>query len=161
LLLRPRKFIYKNRHKKRNPFIRSRTTNLIFGDTGLQLLQPLNITAKRLFRIKMQVKKGARRIDKTSRRVWLNAFPHLPLTKKTAGSRMGKGKGKLKSWFSQTPPAITFVEYKNLRSGRSNYFLTQLSHRLPVKSRIIFLYKNSYSRLPANVSKNILYQPYN
>lgn len=69
MLLRPRKFVFKNRHKKRNPFIRSRRTGLIFGDTGLQLLQPLNITAKRLFRIKMQMKKGSRRVDKTSRKV--------------------------------------------------------------------------------------------
>jgi large subunit ribosomal protein L16 len=161
LLLRPRKFIFKNRRKIRNPFIRPRNTGLIFGDTGLQLLQPLNITAKRLFRIKMQVKKGSRRVDKTSRKVWLNAFPHLPLTKKTAGSRMGKGKGKLKSWFSQTPPSITFVEYKNLRIGRSNYFLKQLSHRLPVRSRVIHLYPNLNVSLPANCSKSIKYQPFN
>lgn len=161
MLLRPRKFVFKNRRKIRNPFIRPRVNGLVFGDTGLQLLQPLNITAKRLFRIKMQVKKGSRRVDKTSRKVWLNAFPHLPLTKKTAGSRMGKGKGKLKSWFSQTPPSITFVEYKNLRAGRSNYFLTQLSHRLPVKSRIIYLYANKNVHLPANPSKNVIYQPYN
>jgi large subunit ribosomal protein L16 len=96
MLLRPRKFVFKNRHKNRNPFTRSKVNNLSFGDTGLQVLQPLNITAKRLFRIKMQIKKGSRRVDKTSRKVWLNAFPHLPLTKKVAGSRMGKGKGKLK-----------------------------------------------------------------
>lgn len=160
MLLRPRKFTFKNRHKTRNPFKRSRTNNLVFGDTGLQLLQPLNITAKRLFRIKMQLKKGSRRVDKTSRRVWLSAFPHLPLTKKVAGSRMGKGKGKLKSWFSQTPPSITFVEYKNLRVGRSNYFLNQLSHRLPVRTRIIYDYKSRHLRSAISPSLMIRYQPF-
>jgi large subunit ribosomal protein L16 len=130
----------------------------VFGDTGLQLLQPLNITAKRLFRIKMQLKKGSRRVDKTLRKVWLSAFPHLPLTKKVAGSRMGKGKGKLKGWFSQTPPASTFVEYRNLRVGRSDYFLYQLSQRLPVKTRIIYSYSGKHIRIPINVSKKIRYQ---
>ena len=160
MLLRPRKFIFKNRRKKRNPFLRARNNNLIFGDSGLQLLQPLNITAKRLFRIKMQLKKGSRRVDKTSRKVWLNAFPHLPLTKKVAGSRMGKGKGKLKGWFSQTPPAITFVEYKNLRVGRSNYFLHQLSHKLPVRTRLIYNFTSKYVNLPLNPSRKVRYQPF-
>ena len=108
----------------------------------------------------MQLKKGSRRVDKTSRKVWLNAFPHLPLTKKVAGSRMGKGKGKLKGWFSQTPPSITFAEYKNLRIGRSNYFLTQLSHRLPVRSRLIYEYNFKYLRTPLNSSNSVMYQPF-
>lgn len=152
--------MFKNRHKNRNPFIRARANNLIFGDAGLQLLQPLNITAKRLFRIKMQLKKGSRRVDKTSRKVWLSAFPHLPLTKKVAGSRMGKGKGKLKGWFSQTPPSITLVEYKNLRVGRSDYFLKQLSHRLPVKSRLIYEYKHIHLRTPISPSVTMRYQTF-
>ena len=160
MLLRPRKFIFKNRNKNRNPFIRPRVNNLTFGDSGLQVLQPLNITAKRLFRIKMQLKKGSRRVDNTSRKVWLNAFPHLPLTKKVAGSRMGKGKGKLKGWFSQTAPSLTLVEYKNLRVGRSNYFLKQLSHRLPVKTRLIYAFGQKHVNLPTNASRRVRYQLY-
>ena len=107
----------------------------------------------------MQMKKGSRRVDKTLRKVWLNAFPHLPLTKKVAGSRMGKGKGKLKSWFSQTPPNITLVEYKNLRVGRSDYFFTQLRNRLPVKSRIIYEY-STYFKLTVNDSIKVRYRSF-
>jgi ribosomal protein L16/L10AE len=48
-----------------------------------------------MFRLKLFLKKAARKTDKTLRRVWVNTFPHIPLTKKVIGSRMGKGKGKL------------------------------------------------------------------
>ena len=95
MLLRPRKFNFKNRHKSRSLFSFPKNLKLNFGQQGLQILQPMNISGKNLFRIKIFIKKGARRTDKTSRKVWLNAFPHLPLTKKVSGSRMGKGKGKL------------------------------------------------------------------
>ena len=48
-----------------------------------------------MFRYKLFLKKAARRTDKTLRKVWFYVFPHLPITRKVAGSRMGKGKGKL------------------------------------------------------------------
>jgi hypothetical protein len=57
---------------------------------------------------------------------------------------MGKGKGKLSSWYSFLPSGVILVEYKNLRCGRSSYFLRQLQLRLPVKSR-----KVAYSTLPS------------
>jgi hypothetical protein len=73
---------------------------------------------------------------------------------------MGKGKGKLKGWFCQTSPSITFVEYKNLRVGRSNYFLTQLANRLPVRSRLIYEYKYKHLRVPISASILVHYQPF-
>ena len=72
---------------------------------------------------------------------------------------MGKGKGKLKGWFSQTPPSVTFVEYKNLRVGRSKYFLLQLSYKLPVRSRLIYRYAATHLHLASNPSKKVRYQP--
>ena len=68
---------------------------LNFGQIGLVLKKPIRLNSKKIFRIKLFLKKAAKRSDKTRRKVWINVFPHLPLTKKVIGSRMGKGKGKL------------------------------------------------------------------
>ena len=159
MLLRPRKFNYKNRHKNRSLFSFPNSSKLNFGQVGLQLLQPLNISGKHLFRIKIFIKKGARRSDKTSRKVWLNAFPHLPLTKKVSGSRMGKGKGKLSGWYGKLPSGINFIEYKNLRMGRSIYFLKQIRHKLPVKSRLVSAHYSCVAS-PLTLSKKIRFQEY-
>lgn len=160
MLLRPRKFNFKNRHKSRSLFSFPRNSGLLYGQQGLQLLQPMNISGKNLFRIKIFIKKGARRTDKTSRKVWLSAFPHLPLTKKVSGSRMGKGKGKLAGWYGKLPSGINLVEYRNLRNGRGSYFLRQVKFRLPVQSRLVFLYSNTYLRSPISVSNKVRFQEY-
>ena len=94
MLLRPRRYNYKNIQKKRK-YITNINRELIFGQCGLQLLQPLRLTNKHISRFKIFFKKGSRKTDKTLRFCWFNVFPHLPLTKKVIGSRMGKGKGKL------------------------------------------------------------------
>jgi ribosomal protein L16/L10AE len=49
---------------------------------------------KAIFKIKLFLKKSVRRSNITNRLLWLNIFPHIPVTKKVIGSRMGKGKGK-------------------------------------------------------------------
>ena len=160
MLLRPRKFNFKNRHKSRSLFSFPRNSGMLYGQQGLQLLQPMNISGKNLFRIKIFIKKGARRTDKTSRKVWLSAFPHLPLTKKVSGSRMGKGKGKLAGWYGKLPSGINLIEYRNLRNGRGSYFLRQVKFRLPVQSRLVFLYSNTYLRSPISVSNKVRFQEY-
>lgn len=45
---------------------------------------------------------------------------------------MGKGAGKLASWYTQVRGGVTLVEFKNLRFGRARFFVNQLSHKFPV-----------------------------
>nr|YP_010049552.1 ribosomal protein L16 [Strombidium cf. sulcatum]QPL15957.1 ribosomal protein L16 [Strombidium cf. sulcatum] len=136
MILRPRKFNFKSRHKKRdNVRIKSSSIKLVYGQYGLLLLQPTQLYSKQLFRFKLFLKKGAKRVDKTRRGVWFNAFPHLPLTKKVAGSRMGKGKGKLSGWVAHIKPKTNLFEFRNLRWGRAKYFSRQISLKLRAKTK--------------------------
>ena len=95
MVLTPRKFKFKSRHKVRRFPLTPKAPKLSFGQTGLCLLHPTRINSRSLFRLKLFLKKSSRKSDNTGRKLWFNAFPHLPLTKKSVGSRMGKGKGKL------------------------------------------------------------------
>lgn len=51
---------------------------------------------------------------------------------------MGKGKGKLECWFTNIHNGIVLVEFKNLRRGRSTYFMKQLTHKLGLRTKFIF-----------------------
>ena len=93
--LQPRYFLYKRKQKNRKLYFFKINKKLIFGAAGLCLLNPVHLTAKHLNKLKLFLKKASRKSDYTKRFVWIKAFPHLPLTKKPAGTRMGKGKGKL------------------------------------------------------------------
>ena len=150
MLLQPRRFIYKRKQKNRKYFTyKNKQKQLLFGSSGLLLLQPAHLTANHLFRLKLFLKRASRKSDYTQRFVWLHAFPHLPLTKKPTGTRMGKGKGKLECWFTNITGGSVLVEFKNLRYGRSKYFMTQLTHKLGLKCKFLF---NTRKLLPAPLS---------
>lgn len=161
MLLRPRKFKYKNIFKRRSfRFSKIKTSiKLIYGNSGLLILQPLRLNSKQIYRIKLLVKKGSRKTDISKRKVWFNIFPHLPLSRKVTGSRMGKGTGKLSSWMTELPSGIFLFEYRNLRQGRAFYYFNQIRHRLSTKSRIITksTFKNS---LTLNTSYKITRSSY-
>ena len=157
--LRPNKFKFKNRHKSRS-IVLPKPKKLLYGHFALRTLQPLWVTGKQIFRYKIFLKKSVKRSDKTSRKIWFNLFPHLPLSKKVSGSRMGKGKGKLAGWVGQLSPGINIFEFKNLRPGRAVYFIKQIQHRLPVKSQTTF-YSTKKLNLPWRSSKKIRNEKFN
>ena len=131
MMLQPRKFKFKTRHKLRSALL-STYPKLKYGTFALVLLRPLRISAKRIFRLKLFLKRSARRSDITKRSFWVSIFPHLPMSRKPKGMRMGKGAGKLSSWFTQIRGGRQLVEFKNLRKGRAAYYSLQVSHKLPV-----------------------------
>ena len=96
MLLQPRRYTYKTRHKKRSQKT-FKGQSLHYGTTGIRTLQSFRFTGKQIFRFFIFLKKSSRKSDRTKRLFWLNAFPHLPLTRKAKGVRMGKGTGKLHS----------------------------------------------------------------
>lgn len=131
MILQPRKFKFKSRQKHRSAHTPS-TPTLIYGTIALVLLRPLRISAKKIFRLKLFLKKSSRKADITRRAFWVPVFPHLPLSKKPKGMRMGKGAGKLSHWFTQIRSGKAIVEFKNLRLGRAKYFGNQVAHKMPV-----------------------------
>lgn len=56
---------------------------------------------------------------------------------------MGKGAGKLSSWFTQLHGGVFIVEFRNLRRGRAVYFSNQITSKLPVETR--FTERDSFS----------------
>jgi ribosomal protein L16/L10AE len=94
LLLQPRKIFHKYKQKKKT-FSSHSEQFLNYGDFGLITLKALKVSAKQIFNIKIYLKKATKKPDLTKRFVWFNLFPHLPLSKKSKGMRMGKGVGKL------------------------------------------------------------------
>ena len=136
LILQPRKFKYKTRQKQRTATQRAET-KMKYGTMGLLLDRPFRISAKRIFRLKLSIKKSSRKSDITRRAFWVSIFPHLPLSRKAKGMRMGKGAGKLATWYTQIRGGKTIVEFKNLRLGRAIYFSKRVHHKLPVPTTFI------------------------
>lgn len=136
LLLQPRKFKRKSLQKNRNFKLWSSHT-LSYGTSGVRIQQALHLSAKMIYRMKLFLKRAVRKSDRTQRYMWFSAFPHLPLTRKGKGSRMGKGNGKLSTWWVRLKPGIILVEFKHLRYGRIVYFFKQISYKSPINVQLI------------------------
>ena len=150
MLLRPRKTNYINSHKKRSyktfsvKVFYNNFKKLKYGQFGIKNLNhSYTLYNKYLIKIKIFLKKSTRRSNITNRSLWFSVFPHIPVTKKVIGSRMGKGKGKLSNWSAKIPLGLIFIELRNLHQS---YFST---------SSFIFLPSSSPSSPRAFVVKNL------
>lgn len=137
ILLQPRKFKRKTKQKNRTVHKWAFNT-LTYGDCGLKTLQPLRMSSRQIFRLKVFLKKATRKSDFTHRLSWFNTFPHMPLTKKPKGMRMGKGAGKLNAWQIQMRGGVFVLEFKNLRPGRAIHFFKKVATKLPTPVKIQF-----------------------
>ena len=69
---------------------------------------------------------------------------------------MGKGSGKLISWFIKLSAGVNIFEFKNLRYGRAYYFTKQIQNQLPIKSLFTFNKKRKVI-IPLQSQKQISY----
>ena len=73
---------------------------------------------------------------------------------------MGKGIGKLAAWVVELPSGLNIFEFKNLRFGRAQYFIKQISYKLPVKSKTNLSPNFKKINLPLTQSKKIYYNSF-
>jgi large subunit ribosomal protein L16 len=75
------------------------------------------------------VKRGAK--------LWIRVFPHKPITKKAAETRMGKGKGDVVGYVASIKRGTILYEISGLSPDVAREALRLASHKLSVKTRIV------------------------
>lgn len=161
MTLQPRSFFYKKKQKKRSCFsFNSSKISLNFGSCGLTILNPVQLTSIQISRFKLFLKRSSRKSDYTRRFVWFSAFPHIPLTRKPNGTRMGKGKGKLECWFTHVSGGTTLFEFKNLRKGRAAHFMRQMTHKLGTYTKHTYVTSSVYVNQPISTSRKIFFKTF-
>ena len=77
------------------------------------------------------------RFTKRGGQVWIDIFPHKPVTKKPAETRMGSGKGSPEYWVAVVKPGRVMFEMAGIELETAKEALRLASHKLPVKSKIV------------------------
>lgn len=98
MLLFPSKTKFKKAHK-RYKHLRSSEANYnqpLLGFFGLKALFSFRITALQIEAVRKSVAKNLKRRFKNKLKITF--FPDIPVTKKSSGIRMGKGKGNVDHW---------------------------------------------------------------
>ena len=77
------------------------------------------------------------RFIKRGGQVWIDIFPHKPITKKPAEVRMGSGKGGVEYWVAVVKPGRVMFEIAGVSEADAREAMRLASHKLPVKCKII------------------------
>ena len=108
-------------------------TELHFGEYGLQAKEGAWITANQIEAARIAMTRYMKRGGK----VWINIFPHLPLTKKPIGTRQGKGKGNVEAWVAVVKEGKIMFEIEGVDEATAREAFRLASHKLPVRTKFI------------------------
>src|ERR687885_535656 len=130
-MLVPKKLKYRKPHRGRMRGQAKGGTEVQFGEYGLQALEPAWITNRQIEAARIAMTRKIRRGGK----VWINIFPHKPVTKKPAETRMGSGKGSPEAYVAVVKPGRVMFEMSGVDE---NLAREELEQRLAETRRELF-----------------------
>jgi len=124
---------YRKQHKGRIHGNAKGNYSLNFGNFGLKALQPERITARQI----EAARKAITRHLKRTGRLWIRIFPDVPVTKKPAEVRMGKGKGAVEFWACRVKPGRIMFEVDGVPMLEAKKAMELAAAKLPIKCKFI------------------------
>lgn len=131
-MLLPKRVKYRRQHRGRMKGAAHKGNYVAYGDFGLQALEPSWITSNQIEAARIAMT----RYIKRGGQVWIDIFPHKPVTKKPAETRMGSGKGAPEYWVAVVKPGRVMFEMAGVSEEVAKEALRLASHKLPVKCKI-------------------------
>jgi len=136
-MLAPKKQKFRKAHKGRVSSKSKAGTMLAFGSFGLKSLDGLRVTARQI----EAARRAAVRYMKRQGRLWIKIFPDLPVSKKPAEVRMGKGKGAPEFFAVRVSPGRIMFEIEGVSQEVAIRALELASAKLPVRTKIVKRYE--------------------
>ena len=132
-MLQPARTKFRKAHKGRIHGTAKAGTNLNFGQYGLKALEPERVTARQIEAARRALTRHMKRMG----RVWIRIFPDVPVSKKPAETRMGKGKGAPEYWVCRVKPGRIMFEIDGVPLPLAKEALALAAAKLPIKTRFI------------------------
>ncbi len=132
-MLMPKKIKHRKQQRGRMRGIAQRGCFLSFGDYGLQALESGWVTNRQIEAARIAMTRHVKRGGK----VWIRIFPHKPLSKKPAETRMGKGKGGPEAWVAVVRPGTIMYEMEGVSEEQSKEAMRLASHKLAIKTKFV------------------------
>ena len=103
-----------------------------FGEWGLQSLEAGFLSSRVLEAGRVAATRAA-----PAGRVTCRVFPHKPITKKPAETRMGKGKGEPEYWAAVVKPGMILFEVGGLPEDAAKACMARIAYKMPFKCRFV------------------------
>ena len=129
----PRKVKHRKQHRGRRTGPSKGGNEVVFGEYGIQALEPGWITARQIEAARIAMTRHIKRGGK----VWINIFPDKPVTEKPAETRMGSGKGNPEHWVAVVKPGRVMFELSGVPEPIAREAMRLAMHKLPIKTRFV------------------------
>lgn len=106
---------------------------LAYGEYGLVATEPCWLTSNQIEAARIAIN----RYNKRGGKLWINVFPHKPVTKKPADTRMGKGKGAPEFWVAVVKPGRVLFELAGVSEAQAREAMRLAGHKLPIKTKFV------------------------
>jgi len=132
-MLSPKRTKFRKQHKGRIKGAAKGGFTLTFGSYGLKALQPERITARQI----EAARRAMTRHMKRAGRVWIRVFPDVPVTKKPAEVRQGKGKGSVEFWAARVKPGRIMFEIDGVPLDVAKQAMELAAAKLPIRTKFV------------------------
>ncbi len=132
-MLMPRKVRHRKQHRGRTTGMAKGGTEVVFGEYGIQAMEPGWITARQIEVARIAMTRHIKRGGK----VWINIFPDKPVTEKPAETRMGSGKGNPERWVAVVKPGRVMFELTYSDPVVAKEAIERAIQKLPIKAKFV------------------------
>ncbi|MGI6189233.1 MAG: 50S ribosomal protein L16 [Clostridiales bacterium] len=132
-MLMPKRVKYRRVQRGRLKGKANKGNYIAYGEYGLQAMEPGWITSNQIEAARVALTRYMRRGGK----VWVKIFPHKPITKKPAETRMGSGKGSPEYWVAVVKPGRIMFEVAGVPEDVAREALRLARHKLPIKCKFV------------------------
>ncbi len=129
----PSRTKYRKVHKGRIRGKAQSGNTVAFGEFGIQSLSRGRMTSQQIEAARVAMTRSLKRKGK----VWIRVFPHKPVTKKPAETRMGKGKGSVEQWVAIIRPGTMLFEVAGCSQAAAQEALRLADTKLPFYCRFV------------------------
>jgi len=129
----PKRTKFRKQFKGRIHGLAKGGTDLNFGAFGMKAMEPGRITARQIEAARRAITRHLKRVG----RVWIRVFPDVPVSKKPAEVRMGKGKGSVELWVARVKPGRIMFEIDGVPEALATEAIERGAAKLPVQTRFI------------------------
>ena len=111
----------------------SRGNTITYGEYGLVATEPCWIKSNQIEAARIAMT----RFIKRGGQVWIDIFPHKPITRHPAEARMGSGKGNVEYWIAPVKPGRVMFEMAGVSEDVAREAMRLAAHKLPVKCKFV------------------------
>ena len=132
-MLMPKRVKRRRVHRGRMKGKATRGNTITYGEYGLQATECGWITSNQIEAARIAMTRSIKRGGK----VWIKIFPHKPVTRKPAETRMGAGKGSPEYWVAVVKPGRVLFEIAGVPEEAAREAMRLAANKLPIKCKFV------------------------